>query len=573
MTDSADNDCEGRVVRFIAPVVLVLAVSIAYSNSFHGEFIFDDLMSIPDNTSIRQLWPLKGVLFSKDYGGRTVDARPIVNLSLAINYAVGGLDVRGYHVVNLLIHIAATLALYGVVRRTLLLPRWPPRISTRATSLAFVVALLWGLHPLQTESVTYLIQRAESMSGLFYLLTLYGAIRTYDSRYWGIWSTLSVLACALGMATKEVVATAPLLVMLYDRVLLFPSGREMLRRRRWLYVGLAASELVLFAMMVAGGGRGDTVGFAHGVTPLDYVKTQCWAIPHYLRLAIVPYPLVLDYGNEVITSPRDVLPGLAVMVGFVLGTVAGFRFQPWIGLLGTSLLLILAPSSSFVPVVTQTVAEHRMYLPLAAVVVFLVIAVDWAWDRLWQRAAWWSMAKVAAAGCAAIALGAVTWQRNFDYRTADTIWRDTMSKRPGNIRTHANMSDVFLAAGNQEAAIRELDICVQINPKSAAHRYNRGTLLLLLKRYDAALADFDEALKLDPSDAATWHNRGVAWKSLGRHDFAIRDFTTAIERDPQLAVAYESRAISYLALGQEKLAEADLRRFLALGGKLPEEPR
>jgi tetratricopeptide (TPR) repeat protein len=545
----------------MAPAALALAVSMAYSNSLHGEFIFDDHQSIPGNPSIRQLWPLGDVLFPEDKGGRTVDARPVVNLSLAINYALGGLDVRGYHVFNLLVHIAATLTLYGVVRRTLLLPRWSGGVQLRATPPAFLCGLLWGLHPLQTESVTYLIQRAESMAGLFYLLTLYAAIRSYNSRFPAVWNVLGVAACALGMGTKEVVATAPLVILLYDRVFLYPAAAEMLRERRWLYVGLAGTWLVLLLLMAAGQGRGATVGFSHGVTPVEYLLTQCWAIPHYVRLAIVPYPLVLDYGNQIITEPARVLPGLLVLAGLVIGTAVGLRFQPWIGFLGSCFFLILAPSSSFVPIVTQTVAEHRMYLPLAAVLVFVVIAVD----RLWRRR---PLAFCALGLAVAVVFGLLTWQRNADYRTAESIWRDTMAKSPGNIRTHANMADVFLAAGNAEAAIRELDICVQMKPESAAHRYNRGTLKLRLNRYDEAIEDYNEALELNPADPEIWHNRGVAWQGLSRHDLAIADFTASLERNPQLAVAYQSRAISYHAIGQLANAEADLQRFLALGGKL-----
>jgi hypothetical protein len=407
------------------------------------------------------------------------------------------------------------------------------------------------------------------------LLTLYAAIRGHTSRLPGAWYAASAIACGLGIATKEVVATAPLVVLLYDRVFLYATAAEMFARRRWLYAGLAACWLLLVVLMAAGQGRGETVGFGHGVTPLEYLLTQCWAVPHYLRLAIWPHPLVLDYGNQLVTEPAQVLPGLLVLAALLAGTAAGFRFQPWIGFLGSSFFLILAPSSSFVPIVTQTVAEHRMYLPLAAVAVFLVISADALWHR-WQRrrADQNNPALPAAPALAGLAIAAVfgwlTWQRNFDYRTAESIWRDNMAKSPGNIRSHANMADVFLAAGNPEAAIRELDICVQMNPKSAAHRYNRGTLLLRLKRYEAAIEDYNKALELDPTDAPTLHNRGIAWQDLGRHDLAIDDFTAALERDPQLAVAYRSRAISYEAIGQPGHAEADARRFFELGGKLDE---
>ena len=211
--------------RFWAPLLIALAGFAAYANSFSGPYVFDDLGSIPENPTIRQLWPIGRVLTPPP--GQTVSGRPLVNLSLAINYAFGGTGVAGYHLGNLLIHLLAGLTLFGIVRRTLV-----PK-TRMATQLACAVALLWTLHPLQTESVTYLIQRAESLMGLFYLLTLYCFIRWIDadvgakrarvplqsgsgSRQAFVesgrsngWAWLSGLCCLLGMASKEVMVSAP----------------------------------------------------------------------------------------------------------------------------------------------------------------------------------------------------------------------------------------------------------------------------------------------------------------------------------------------------------------------------
>jgi len=155
--------------------ILILAALGAYSNSFKVSFLLDDSSSISDNSSIRQLGRIGDVLSPPATG--TTAARPLLNLSFALNYAVSGLSVPGYHAVNLLIHICAGLALLGIVRRTLLSPGLRHRYGEAALPLAAFAALLWTLHPLQTEAVTYISQRAESLMGLFYLLTLYCFIR------------------------------------------------------------------------------------------------------------------------------------------------------------------------------------------------------------------------------------------------------------------------------------------------------------------------------------------------------------------------------------------------------------
>ena len=150
-----------------------------------GVFVLDDDVSIVHNPNIRALWPLSGALSAPVEA--TVAGRPIVSLSLAVSYALGGLDDRwGFHAVNLLIHLAAALVLFGVTRRTMLAwmqrQRSAPGADAAPTGVALAIALIWCVHPLQTGAVTYIVQRSESLMGLFYLLTLYCAIRSHDDR-------------------------------------------------------------------------------------------------------------------------------------------------------------------------------------------------------------------------------------------------------------------------------------------------------------------------------------------------------------------------------------------------------
>ncbi len=152
--------------------MLALAALAAYANSFRAPFLYDDEPSILDNPTIRLLWPLTGPLTPPNEGGPAVSGRPLVNLSLAVNYAISGTRPWSYHVFNLAFHIIGGLALFGLVRRTLAQPSVGARLNALALPTAFAMALLWLVHPLQTESVTFVIQRTESWMGMFYLLTL-----------------------------------------------------------------------------------------------------------------------------------------------------------------------------------------------------------------------------------------------------------------------------------------------------------------------------------------------------------------------------------------------------------------
>src|SRR6266403_1569474 len=201
----------------VYPLLIVAAVLLAYGNSFSGPFIYDDLTSIPENLHIRHLWPLWDTLQAPH---TTAEGRPLVCLTLALNYALGGLEVWGYHAVNLATHVFAAIVLFGIVRRTLDGPRLGGRFGPYASGLAAAVALCWAVHPLQTESVTYIIQRTESMMGLFLLLSLYCVIRGHDSPRRSEWYATAVVCCALGMGSKETMGIAPIIVLLYDRIFL-----------------------------------------------------------------------------------------------------------------------------------------------------------------------------------------------------------------------------------------------------------------------------------------------------------------------------------------------------------------
>jgi hypothetical protein len=274
--------------------LLVVAAALwAYHNSFQGPFILDDAVAILKNPTIRHVWPIWEALSQPHQG--TTAGRPIINLSLAVNYAFGNTRVWGYHALNLVIHILAGLTLFGVVRRTLLQPKLRGRFGAAANGLALTTAVLWTVHPLQTEAVTYISQRCESLMGLFYLLTLYGFIRGAESQRSVGWCTLSVAACLLGVASKEVMVTAPVMVLLYDRTFVGGNFRQAWIRHRCLYVGLASSWLLLGYLMADLHTHG--VGYGTGITWWGYALTECRAVVQYLRLALWPHPLIFDYGE------------------------------------------------------------------------------------------------------------------------------------------------------------------------------------------------------------------------------------------------------------------------------------
>jgi tetratricopeptide (TPR) repeat protein len=549
----------------VAAALLVLAGLLAYANSFQGSFVYDD-GAILDNPTIRHLWPPGAVLFPGGKGvlqGATVAGRPLVNLSFAINYAFGGLNPAGYHAVNLLIHLLAGLVLFGIMRRTLMRPRFRSRFEDRETGIALAVALIWLLHPLQTESVTYLVQRAESLAGLFYLLTLYLAVRGFEENRGG-WYALATLTSLLAMACKETAASLPVIVLLYDRLFVAESYREIFRKRGGFYFSLALTWGALAALILMAKGRGGTVGFGHGITSWEYARAQFGAIVLYLKLSLRPSPLILDYGSELPAGPC--WPAALIVAVLLAGTLAALRARSWIGFAGAWFFLILAPSSSVVPVVTQIMAEHRMYLPLAAVVVLGVIGADRIW-RVWtgNRGKLWRGMHFIPAAVVILLAAALAWgtvARNAEYRSALGLWQDTEMKRPGNSRAHLNVGKQLAGMKKLEESALHFREALKINPQDAKAWCGLAEVLALQGKFAAAIPCDRKAVQIDPEFAEAYFNLGAIFVSMGKPEEAVLFFRHVLEIDPGFPEADFNLATTLVTLGKTVEAEQHYRRAL-----------
>ncbi len=546
--------------------MLVVAAGLgAYSNSFHDVFVFDDRWHIVDNPHIRQLWPPWEIL--------THSSRPVVHLSLALNYALGALNPWGYHAFNLVIHLLAALVLYGVVHRTFLSEPLRSRWAGASAWLAAAVALIWVVHPLQTEAVTYVIQRGECLMGLFYLLTLYCAIRSNGSPLARWWIAGAVLSCVLGIASKEVIATAPVVVLLYDRVFLARSWREVMQRRGMLYAGLAATLLLVPVLMANGPaevpGWQPTAGFGYkGITPEDYLLTQGGVILHYLRLVFWPYPLCLDYGWgygwPVARTISEALPGLLIVGGLAAAAVWAWRRKPALAFVGAWFFIILAPTSSFVPI-ADLVFEHRMYLSLAAVIVLAVVFVYRLGERLLgaRRQLRQVLGGVVTAAVV-VPLAGLTFQRNRDYRSEFAIWQDTAAKCPNNPRAYNALGNLLIAEKKYQEALPLVQQALRIKPNYPEANCNMGLILAQTGKVADAISHFNEALSLNPSLVDAHNNLGLALMQAGRVAEAIGHYEEALRIRPDYAESHYNLAIALEQTGRTPEAISHYEEALRL---------
>jgi tetratricopeptide (TPR) repeat protein len=367
--------------------------------------------------------------------------RFLVDWSFRLNHAVSGLRPADFHLVNLLIHMANALLLYGIVARGV-----APRVAgPSARWMGGAAALLWAVHPLQTESVTYICQRYESLMGFFFLLGLYGFVRGCAGSVPRAWFGVSLAACVLGMGTKEVMVAFPVVILLYDVLLVTGSWRETWRARNRLHTAYFLSWGVLGMLWLRSTAlflEAD-VYMTSRLSPVSYLLTQSEVLLHYLRLTVVPSPLCLDYGWAPVTHAGRVAGPLVfwgAMAGLTLWGVV--RRTPW-AMVGVWFLMILAPTSSIMPL-DDLAFEHRMYLPLAGLIVPVVLTGGGCLLRAFAGRP--GTMKVYAGLVLVVwvaAYGLVTFRRNLDYASELRIWSRTVEVAPQNLRAR-NLKAVAL---------------------------------------------------------------------------------------------------------------------------------
>ncbi len=497
---------------FVCLSIVALGVA-AYANSLEGPFLYDDHDAIVRNMSIRNLWPP----WRAAWGPRTspMAGRPVVNLSLAFNYAIGGLDPRGYRVFNLVVHLVCATLLFGIVDRSVQNRRTVGQSGRHGLGLAAACAMLWLLHPMHTECVNYVTQRTESMMALCYLLTLFCAIRARDERGRSAWSIAAVAACAVGMATKETMITAPIMVLLYDWAYRAEPFRQTLRRRWPLYAALAATWGALAALM-ATGPRSNTVGFELGVGAIQYALNQCVVVVDYLRLAVWPFPIALDYGE-----PRDISFAHAAPYAITLATLIAAAFaalvlRPAVGFAAIWFFAVLAPTSSIVPIASEVGAERRVYLPSAGLIVLGAVCVGWllvrAEDALIRRSRGPDR-KPGRMGrrcgtALVVALAAVmlfaTARRNLDYDDPIILWRAAIEAVPQNPRAHVNLGIALAETGDQQAAVAKFHDALKIEPLDPEAHYNLGNALSLAGHLDEAIMHYEVAIDSAAKEGGRW---------------------------------------------------------------------
>lgn len=547
----------------LGPLCIVIVGWVVYANSFTIPFIFDDYFEIEANPTVQELQPLSSYL---------TRSRGLTALTFALNVQQGGADVWGFHFVNVAIHLLNAVLVYALVLHTLRLPVFAGRYAPRAPVLATLVALVFTVHPLQTMAASYIVQRAESLASLFYLVTLLCAVTALGdgstARRAGL-AAVALLSAVLGVVSKEIVATVPVAVALYW--LCFLSGERRIAWTRWLlllallalpvgYGLLLARDYLMPAMQESDPLAGPrswmfipTAGFqVEGIGSWQYLITQFGVVVWYLRLFALPVGQVFDYGwpfADTVWRADVLLPGALLLALVAVAVIAYRRYRLATFCLGW-MFITLAPSSSIIPL-RDAAFEHRMYLPIIGLAWLVVVGGHDLLARLAQRrgrspAGWWRLATGAAAVWIAL-LGLATIARNAVLADPLALAEDNAAKAPAHWRAQYLLGEALVKRQRSDDALIAFEEAIRLNPDQGAARVTLGSQYIQRRRFDDAERVLEPATGLMEESvvAAAQQNLAVVYQSRGDLDRAEEALLRAVELKPQWSSAQRQLAGVY----------------------------
>ncbi len=543
---------------FVLVVLLVVGFA-AYSNALRSSFHFDDETSIVNNPAIRNLEDLYSIW-------KYSPLRFVTYLSFALNFRLNGLDAFGFHLLNILIHVASALVVCFIIRRLHYLAHGghgeAPNLGPPAALLA---ALIFLAHPIQTQAVTYVAQRAVLLAAFFFLLSLflYCAARTgqlhkgegkhsVELFYIG-----SAFAGILALFSKETAFTLPFAVILFE---LFFFRSVALPRLKYIAVLILLILGVPIFLILAGFLEPAVEG---AIPTKAYLLTQPAVIATYLRLSLAPIGLNLDYDFSLSKSLLDTsfLTNAAVLAFVVFLGIRLFSRHRLLSFGIFWFFLTLLPESSVVAL-PDVINEHRMYLPNVGVSLVFAFGITYLTKR-WNRAAFLvlSMAVV-------FALAWGSYSRNKVWKNELTLWNDVVSKSPGKARPYNNRGKAYLELGMYDNALRDFERALILDPFLGDAYSNRGTVYLFKKEYDRAIADNKRALEIGVSYASNYpkvvYNLGLAYSNRGDQKTAIEHYTEAIRAYSEEPTFYYNRAIARERVGEIVASIADYNQAISL---------
>lgn len=581
-----------KIFDFFSAVVIAICGFIAYSNTFFVPFQFDDIPCIVGNSVIKHFEKISALFYYWP-------TRFISYLTFAINYKIHGLNVAGYHIVNLMVHICCGLFVWNITKK--LINQDNSFDNSQINLIATFSGLIFVLHPVQTQAVTYIYQRHTCLATLFIFSSFLCWIKAVNyEKYRFVWYGLSFLFSLLAMFTKEIAVVIPFIMLMYS--LLF-KDRIKINIKNWQVFSYCCFLFILFFLIIL---LTHSINFSEFkqvqsmkggpediITQKEYFLTQGHTYLIYFRLLFLPLNQNVDYDitvSESFFSPPETFYGFMLMVFLIVLSLSLFKRKRIISFAVGFFIISILPQSSIIPK-PDLVVEHRLYLPMFG----YAIIVPYVFYKICTK-----KYPITIFLCIIMAFyGFLTYQRNNLWKEPLKLWNDAVLKSPYKARPYLNRGLEYAKKGDIENALKDYSMAIKLNPWYVEAYNNRGILFSSMKKFQEALNDFNMAIKLKPDYAIAYNNRAVMYSSLGKwklafNDFntalkfkpdyidalknrgigfliqknindAIKDFSLAIKIDKKNGELYNYRAIAYLMSGENELAKIDAKQSLKLG--------
>ena len=500
---------QGRVNLFEVGALVILAAAVfgLYANTLDSSFHLDDERVIWDNPPIFMRSITWDNLVEAAFASK-IKTRPVSHISFALNYYFHRLDLRGYHIVNIIIHIITGILLFYLIKATLSLPSLKDRYEGYPLFIIpFITAAVWLCHPLQTQSVTYIVQRMNSMAAMFYILSMLlyvrGRLATGKKTKWTLFVGC-VTAGILALGSKENAATLPLFILLYEWYFLQDMQWAFLKRYSFM-IGIVVLLFIIVGLIYL---RGDPVGrifsaySSHNYTLFEKLLTESRVVVLYISLLFFPRPdrLNLDYDFPVshsLFAPATTLFSLIFLAGLLVLAVQVARNHKLLSFAILWFLGNLVIESSFIPL--ELVFEHRVYLPSMFIVLMVVLALYRIFKS--QKYLLYTLCIVT------LAIQPYwTFERNKVWADELTLWQDCLQKSPNKWRVHNNIGKEYFRRWETDKAIYHYQKALQLNPNDTMPRMNLASALAMQERYQEAIIQLQIVLNKDPKNQKAWEH-------------------------------------------------------------------
>jgi len=559
MLSKEKNILQMNRVTWIEIILIVLVVFVIYRNSVNAPFVYDDIPNIVENSDIKQLSNIKTKIITNN--------RMFTFLTFCLNYHFSKLNTYGYHLFNVIIHIITTILLFFLVKKMIYFS-----YNKVSNFFPFFVSIIFAVHPVNTEVVSYIYNRSSSLSTMFYILSILLFIKKVisNNQSSNLYLLFSIISFICSLLSKQSAVTLPLILLIFDYIFLsdFKIGKVIEKKCYHIQYWIVLFIFLVLQIFYFEKTPESAVITERTATGIQYILTQPWIIIKYLQLLFLPTGLCIDHqikAVKTIFQIKAIIPILVLLGIFVITWIIYKRKTGNSKIVLFSILwffITLIPTNIFI----VHVGERHLYLSgigfylILVTVLFIVLRKELFITHNWVL--------VFIMVIYGLILGILAVNRNKLYNNPVLLWSDVISKYPDNLMAYNNRATLYGMNGEYDKVISDCETAIKINPNYLKSYINRGNAYFMKKEFGKAISDYTKVIEINPNLTDAYFNRAVVYFNIGEYNKSIQDYTQVIKINPEYIKAYINRGYAYYNNRQYKEALQDFIKLESMGYKI-----